>query len=101
MRAMKRGDLSWRMLLPGQMQDMGNLIPPLIQWDGPGAASRIPDSGCRLVALEAEHPDQQALRSALAERGLAETVPVRHSPHLRLVARIARPDGQLVTLTTG
>jgi hypothetical protein len=101
LRAMTRGSLAWRMLLPPQMQDMGNLIPPLIQWDGPGAASRIPDSGCRLTALEAEHPDQQALRSALAERGLTEAVAVRHSPHARLVARLARPDGQLVTLTTG
>ena len=33
-RAMKRGDLSWRMAFPPQRQDMDNLVPPLIQWEG-------------------------------------------------------------------
>lgn len=101
LREMRRGSLAWRMLLPSPQQDMGRLIPPLIQWDGPGAASRLADCGCRLTALEAEHPDHEALRSALAERGLSDSVAVRHSPHGRLVARVSRPDGQLVTLTTG
>ena len=100
-RAMRRGRLSWRMAFPPQRQDMDNLIPALIQWDGPGAASQIRDSGCRLLALEAEHPEAEALRAALAERGLEEALRVRRSPHARLVARLRRPDGGEVALTSG
>lgn len=99
-RAMRRGSLAWRMAFPPQHQDMDNLIPPLIQWDGPSAAGRIRDSGCRLVALEAEHPDAEAVRSALAERGLEEALRVRRSPHARLVARLRRADGGEVALTS-
>lgn len=100
-KAMRRGQLSWRMAFPPQRQDMDNLIPPLIQWDGPGAAAQIRDSGCRLVALEAEHPEAEAVRGALAERGLEEALRVRRSPHARLVARLRRPDGTEVTLSSG
>jgi hypothetical protein len=100
-RAMRRGDLSWRMAFPPQRQDLDNLIPPLIQWDGKRAGLRLKDSGCRLRALEAEHPEADALRAALAERGLEEAVTVRMSPHARLLAHIRRADGQEVTLRTG
>jgi len=99
-KAMKRGDLSWRMAFPPQRQDMDNLIPALIQWQGEGASSRIPDSHCRLVELEAEHPEVDAVRQALAERGLDEVLRVRHSPHARLVARIRKQDGSEVALTS-
>ncbi|MFX5918426.1 VOC family protein, partial [Acinetobacter baumannii] len=55
-KAMKRGDLSWRMAFPPQRQDMDNLVPALIQWDGRSAAQHLKDSQVRLIALEAEHP---------------------------------------------
>jgi integrase len=100
-RAMKRGDLAWRIAFPPQRQDMQNLIPPLIQYEGAGAHLRVKDSHCRLVALEAEHPDAEAVRAALHERGLEDAVRVRKSPHARLVARIRRPDGAEVALTSG
>ena len=95
-RAMKRGKLSWRMALPPQRQDMSNLIPaadPMGRRQGSGAAAaRIP--ACRLLALEAEHPEVDALRNALAQRGLEEALKLRRSPHARLVARFARADGR-------
>ncbi|GGG47231.1 polyphosphate kinase [Caldovatus sediminis] len=100
-RTMRRGDLAWRIAFPPQRQDLDNLIPPLIQWDGPRAGERLRDSGCRLLAIEAEHPDADALRAALASRGLEEAVTVRHSPHARLVVHIRRADGKDVTLTSG
>ncbi|WP_439598545.1 VOC family protein [Falsiroseomonas sp.] len=101
-RAMSRGELTWRMAFPPQRQDMGNLIPPLIQWDdGKGAAPRLKKSGCKLLALEAEHPDAEQLREALRQRGLEEALKVRRSPHPRLVARITRPDGTEVALRSG
>jgi hypothetical protein len=101
-KAMRRGTLSWRMAFPPQRQDLDNLIPALIQWEkGTGAAGRLKDSGCRLVALEAEHPDADAVRAALAERGLEEAMRVRQSPHARLVARLRRKDGADVALSSG
>jgi len=96
-----RGDLRWRIASPPQRQDMDNLIPSLIQWDGPTAASRLKDSGCRLIAVEGEHPEAEAVRAALAERGLGDAVTVRQSPHARLVARLRRPDGAEVALSSG
>ncbi|MBK1661777.1 VOC family protein [Paracraurococcus ruber] len=101
MQAMSRGDLHWRMAFPPQRQDMNNLIPALIEWKGEGASSRLPDSHVRLLALEAEHPDADAVKSALAERGLEEVLRVRRSPHARLVARLKRADGQEVALSSG
>lgn len=100
-RAMRRGDLSWRLAMPPQRQDMDNIVPALIQWDGTNAAKRLKDSHVRLVALEAEHPEAEAVRAALRERGLEEAVRVRKSPHARLVARLKRPDGVEVALTSG
>jgi len=101
-RQMKRGRLSWRMALPPQNRDMDNLIPALIQWDdGKGAAPRLQDSHARLVALEAEHPDVDSLRNALAQRGLDAALKLRKSPHTRLVARLTRADGTEAVLTSG
>ena len=98
--AMSRGNLSWRMAFPPQRQDMDNLIPPLIQWDGERAAKHIRDSGWRLAALEAEHPDSQALRTALTARGLGDAVKLRQSPHPRMIAHLRHRDGREVTLTS-
>jgi hypothetical protein len=100
-RPMQRGDLRWRMAFPPQRQDMDNLIPALIQWEGESAATHIPDSHCRLLHLEAEHPESDALRQALAERGLTEALQLRQSPHARLVARLRRADGTEVALSSG
>ncbi len=96
-----RGTLSWRMAMPPQRQDMRNLIPSLIQWDdGKGAAPRLPDSGCRLLTLEAEHPEPDTLRASLAQRGLDEAVLIKASPHVRLIARLRLVDGQETVLTS-
>ncbi|MCO6418065.1 VOC family protein [Siccirubricoccus sp. KC 17139] len=99
--AMTRGDLSWRMAFPPQRQDMDNLIPALIQWQGEGASSRLPDSHARLLQLEGEHPEVDAVRAALAERGLEEALKLRPGPHARLVARLRRADGVEVALASG
>jgi len=99
-REMSRGNLSWRMAFPPQRQDMDNLIPSLIQWKGDRAAKHLRDSGWRLASLEAEHPDANALRASLADRGLADAVKVRPSPHPRLVVRLRHRDGREVTLTS-
>jgi hypothetical protein len=97
---MRRGALSWRMAFPPQRQDMSNLIPPLIQWDGARAAAQIPDSGWRLKGLEAQHPDMNALRQAIAARGLGEAVKLRHSPNPRLLAHLSHQDGREAVLAS-
>ena len=99
-KAMSRGDLAWRMAFPPQRQDMDNLIPALIQWQGEGASSRLPDSHVRLLRLEGEHPEADAVNAALAERGLEDALKVRRSPHARLVARLRRADGTEVALSS-
>jgi hypothetical protein len=99
-RAMSRGALSWRMAFPPQRQDMGNLIPPLIQWDGARAAGMIPDSGWRLTGLEAQHPDMDALREAIAARGLAEAIKLRESTSPRLIAHLQHFDGRKAVVTS-
>ena len=98
-RAMRRGSLSWKMLLPPQRQDLGNLIPPMIQWDGEGHGPKLPDSKVRLASIHAEYPEPDALRAALAERGLGDQVIVRSSPHARLLAHFTRADGTEVVLS--
>jgi Glyoxalase-like domain len=105
-RGMRRGDLQWRMANPPREEAMDGLVPSLIEWRGGSAAERIPDSGCRLAALQAEHPSIDALRSALAERGLDTAEEERETllllkpgPHPRLVARLRRADGAEVALS--
>jgi hypothetical protein len=100
-RPMSRGKLSWRIASPPQNQDMSNLIPSLIQWDdGKGAGPRLHHSGVRLVALEAEHPEVDGVRLALAGRGLEEAIRLRRSPHARLLARFTRADGTEAVLAS-
>ena len=98
---MRRGELHWRMAFPPQRLDMDNIIPALIQWTGEGASARLTDSHCRLVALEAEHPEVDRVREELAERGLEDAVRLRHSPHARLVARLRRQDSAEVAFSSG
>jgi len=65
--ALKRGDLSWRMAVPedGKLPFDG-AFPALIEWQGHAhPAARLPDQGCRLVALEITHPRADNLREAL------------------------------------
>ena len=99
--SMSRDKLAWRMAFPPQRQDMNNLIPALIQWQTDSAALHLPDSHVRLLALEAEHPEADAVRDALAERGLETVLNVRQSPHARLLARFKRADGTEVALSSG
>jgi len=100
-RDMKRGDLAWRFAVPPQRQDMDNLIPALIEWKGERAWRNLEDSHFRLIALEAEHPDADALRGALEERGLAMAMKIKRGPHPRLIAQLRGPDGTEHTLTSG
>ena len=102
-RAMQRGALTWRFAgtddgsLPG-----GGLIPHLIQWEvAEHPADMMPDTGCRLIALEGAHPDPAAVQAVISRLGLENTLSVHAISTGRpqgLRARIETPGGKIVTL---
>ena len=91
--ALERGDLRWHM---GVTRDgrtpLGGAHPMILQWEGQGAAGRLPDAGCRLVSLTVETPEAEALRASLAlDDPRVRTV---SAPALRLSAEIDTPHGR-------
>ena len=87
-----RGDLRWRMGVPGDGRlPFDGAFPALIQWQGAHPAPRLPDSGARLVRLQITHPDAGALRAALA--GLNDPRVQIAAGALALQAEIDTPQG--------
>jgi hypothetical protein len=91
-----RGELAWLISVPpdGAMPFDG-AFPTFIQWPaGPHPASRMPDLGCSLLALEIGHPEAdvigQALRPFLTDPRLRFSA--AKAPSLR--ARIKTPKGE-------
>ena len=77
---MTRGDLKWLISVPpdGAMPFDG-AFPTLIEWPrGPHPASRMPDLGCSLVALEIAHPEADTIGRSL--RPFLGDARVRFSP---------------------
>jgi hypothetical protein len=95
---MERSDFRWRITVPtdGRLPGDG-LLPTLIQWDVPfHPAQRLPESGCRLMKLEAFHPDPAPLREALAALGLESRLdlhPAVAGEPAGLVAYLRTPGG--------
>lgn len=97
--SMQRGDLRWRITVPddGHLPSRG-LVPTLIEWsDAKHPSQRLSDSGLRLVALAAEHPEPAPVRAELAALGLSETLKVTYARSPRLAAMLRTPRG-IVTL---
>jgi Glyoxalase-like domain len=95
-----RGDLAWLISVPpdGAMPFDG-AFPTLIQWPaGPHPASRMPDLGCSLVALEIGHPEadviSQSLRPFLADPRLRFSA--AKGPSLRATIKTPRGECELV-----
>ncbi|SFM52088.1 VOC family protein [Shimia aestuarii] len=66
--ALRRGDLRWRMAVPGSgVLPFDNCFPALIQWDvAVTPAELLAPSGCSLRRLEVAHPQAASLRAAVA-----------------------------------
>lgn len=103
-RDMQRGTLEWQITIrdDGAVLE-GGTLPTVIQWpDGVHPTQKIPQSGCRLVRLEAFHPQPLLLREAWASIGLTEgdrlciSNTAATSPYL--VAHVATPHG-IIELT--
>jgi len=88
-----RGDLRWRMAVPGDgCLPFDGAYPALIQWQGPHPAARLPDVGARLHRLVVAHPQADALRAAL--HGFADPrVVIVPGATKALQATIATPHG--------
>ncbi len=96
--AMARGDYRWRITVPADGHLPGDgLVPTLIQWDVPfHPAQRLPEAGCRLMKLEAFHPQPERIRSALAALDLSSRLdvhPCEDGESAQLVAYIRTPRG--------
>jgi hypothetical protein len=95
---MERGDYRWRITVPADGHLPGDgLVPTLIQWDVPfHPASRLPDSGCRLMKLECFHGQPVRIRTALDSLGLGSRLdvhPCADGEPAQLVAYLRTPRG--------
>lgn len=94
--ALERGDLRWRMAVPGDgILPFGGCFPALMQWQGAGhPAARLAPSGCRLERLVLSHPRAGALRTALAPLLDDARLVVEEGPAAALVAEFDTPHGR-------
>jgi hypothetical protein len=96
--AVTRGPLCWRITVPrdGSLP-AGGVFPSLIQWEGPGPAGTLPESGCRLESLDLGHPRATAIFDSLRALGLGEGEPVELADaEPAIIARIRTPGGMAV-----
>jgi hypothetical protein len=94
---MERGSFRWRITVPDDGHlPAGGVMPTLIQWsDARHPADTLPESGVRLVALSAQHPEPARIRSALAALALADALKVTFGVTPRLAAMLRTPRGQM------
>lgn len=93
--ALSRGDFRWQMAVPSDGKlPFGNCFPAVISWHGDAhPADRLPQSGCRLKALEITHPDADSLQNVLSSRFSDPRLSIKKGS-ARLRATIATPDGE-------
>ncbi len=95
---MARGDFRWRITVPrdGHLPGDG-LIPSLIQWDVPiHPTQNLPETGCRLMKLEAYTACAAEHRAALAALGLSVAIdiqPVQAGEAAEWLAYLKTPRG--------
>jgi Glyoxalase-like domain len=99
--SMRRGDLEWRITVPDDGNFvLGGIVPMLIEWNTLAhPASRLPDSGCKLLRLDGIAQDQKIAAAALDSiRGghLLTLHPAAVNELPSLSAHILTPDGPKV-----
>ncbi|WP_435259497.1 VOC family protein [Thioclava sp. FR2] len=89
---LQRGDLRWRMAVPGNgILPFGGGFPALIQWQGAHPAPRLPDVGARLKILEIVNPAADEMRHFLNLKD--ERVRIVQGDAIALRAEITTPHG--------
>lgn len=93
--AMTRGSFRWRVTVPDDGSRPGaGVLPTLIQWDDARhPADEMPDTGVRVAALAAAHPEPGSVRAALAALGLSDTLKVTFDAAPRLAAMLSTRRG--------
>lgn len=91
-RDFSRDNLRWRFSLPDDGAPLdGGVTPALIDWQGsPHPASRLPDHGLRLLALELHHPAPLPALPVVDPR-----ITLRVGP-IAIRARIQTPKGDIL-----
>ena len=94
---MQRGDFEWRISVPadGHLPE-GGVQPSLIQWDAGGhPTERLPDAGCRLLALVLQHPTPALVQARLESVDFEDSrLRIQHSEKPGLKALIGTPAGE-------
>ena len=95
---MTRGQLNWRITIPGDGGlPLQGIAPTLIQWPpGPHPTDNMPDLGCVLVRLEGFHPAAGRLRrllEAIGFEGAFSVAPLGVGERPYLVAHVQTAAG--------
>jgi hypothetical protein len=84
--------LSWKLTVAPEMS-FGGILPFFIDWGETAHPAGSLPKGCVLVALRAEHPDGNRVRSGLSALGLNLRVDSGSAP--ALIATIRTPKGEV------
>lgn len=99
---MTRGDISWQLTIPSDGSvPLDGIGPGLLQWDGAPVATRLPESGVRLVSLTLRHPQPDRVKAQLASLGFAGPLTVQADLLPGLLAAFDTPDGPAFLGTRG
>ncbi|HHB80134.1 MAG TPA: VOC family protein [Aliiroseovarius sp.] len=92
--ALARGDFRWLFSFPAQGRlPFGGAFPALIEWQTAHPAPLLPENGCRLEALEIDHPQAGALGAALAPLLDDARLRLKAAPEFAMRAQISTPGG--------
>ncbi len=94
---LSRGDFRWNMAVPGDGRyPFDGASPGMIEWLSPHPAPLLPDSGCRLGAVDIQHPEAEGLRVALAPFLADARVSITTGPKKTFRAEIETPHGMRI-----
>jgi hypothetical protein len=94
---MSRGELSWRITIADDgALPAGGALPILLAWpDQRHPVDTLLDSGVRLTALAAAHPEPERIRAALRVLGLSDVLQVTYEGKPRLAAMLRSRNGTI------
>ncbi|MBJ3762294.1 VOC family protein [Maribius pontilimi] len=96
----QRGDLAWSMAVPRSGALPGdNVLPALMQWKGPRAHAKLPESSCKMKRIVLRHPEMDRLSAEWPALAQMDKVALEVGPLPALEAEIITPRG-LVALSS-
>lgn len=94
---LQRGDLKWRMAVPGDgILPWDGWAPAIIEWQGDAHPTQtLPDSGLRLSRLTLHHPQAEQIAETLAPLMPPDTAQFMPADAPKLVAILTGPHGEI------